>query len=162
MIGDILLIIFGFALVVSGAIGVIVPFLPGTPLAWAGMLLFAYATDFSELSLKTIFVFLGFTALAEALDVLAPLLGAKKYKASAYGMIGSFLGLLFGVMMMGPIGIVLGPFVGALAGEMLRGREPEEAMQSAKGTVIGFLAGSAIKLALIFVMLGFMIWSLIL
>lgn len=161
MIKEILLIILSFGIVVSGAVGVIVPFLPGMPIAWLGMLVFGYATGFAAITWKVLLIFLGLTVLTMIFDVLAPLVGAKKYHASRYGIIGSFLGLIFGIMLFGPLGIIVGPFVGAFLGELLKGRAEEEALQSAKGTVIGFLAGSAIKFSLIAVMLGFMIFALI-
>ena len=131
MVGDILLIIFSFALVISGAFGVILPFLPGVPVAWLGMLMFAYATGFSVITWKILFVFLGLTVLTIILDVVAPLIGAKKYKATRYGVVGAFLGFIFGIALFGPLGIILGPFLGAFIGELFGGRMEEEAMKSA-------------------------------
>jgi len=157
MVGEILLIIFSFALILSGAAGVLMPFLPGVPLAWLGMLAFAYATDFLFITWKALLIFLGLTLLTLVLDAIAPVLGAKKYKATTSGVVGSILGLFIGVAAFGPVGIILGPFLGTLFGEIYHGRDSEEAVRSAKGTVVGFLAGSAIKLALVLVMLGFMI-----
>ncbi len=159
-IGEILLIIFSFLLVLGGALGVILPFMPGVPMAWLGMLAFAYATNFAAITWKVLLIFLGFVLLTIVVDIIAPMIGAKKYNASRYGIIGSFLGLILGIMVLGPIGIIVGPFTGTFLGELFDGKESEKALQSAKGTAIGFLAGSAIKLALITVMLGFLIWSL--
>ncbi len=160
MIGEILLITVSFLLVLGGALGVILPFIPGVPIAWFGMLAFAYATHFTAITWKVLLVFLGFVLLTMAVDIIAPMVGAKKYNASRFGIIGSFLGLIFGIMVLGPIGIIVGPFAGTFLGELFEGRESEQALQSAKGTAIGFLAGSAIKLALITVMLGFLIFAL--
>ena len=160
MIGEVLLIILSFSLILLGAIGVIFPFLPGVVLGWPGILSFGFVNNSFFIDAKMISIFLGFTLLTLILDLAVPAIGAKKYDASRYGIAGSFLGLLFGVSLFGPFGIVIGPFVGALAGEMIKGRDPEEAMQSAKGTLIGFLAGSAIKLSLILVMLGFLIFAI--
>ena len=76
--GEILLIIFAFGLVISGAVGVIAPFLPGMPISWLGMLVFAYATDFTVITWKLLFIFLGFTLLTMIFDVAAPIIGAKR------------------------------------------------------------------------------------
>jgi hypothetical protein len=160
MVGEILLIIFSFALVLSGLAGILLPFLPGVPLAWFGMLLFAYATNFAVLTWKILLLFLGFSLLTFVTDMLAPLIGAKKYNASSYGMYGAMIGLLSGIFLLGPIGILAGPVLGAIIGEMAFGKTPEEALESSKGVLIGFLAGSAIKISLILVMLGYMIRSL--
>lgn len=159
-LGEILLITLSFLLVLTGALGVVLPLLPGVPIAWLGMLAFAYATNFAVITWKALLIFLGFVLLAIAVDIIAPMVGAKKYNASRSGIIGSFLGLILGIMIFGPIGIIVGPFAGTFLGELFEGRESEEALRSAKGTAIGFLAGSAVKLALIMVMLGFLIWSL--
>ena len=160
MAGQILLIIFSFVLVLFAATATILPLVPGVPIAWLGLLLFAYATKFVFVTWKVLFIFLGFSLLVMLLEVLAPMIGAKKYQASYYGIFGSMFGLLVGVFIFGPLGIVIGPFLGALLGELWQGKDPESAMQSAKGALIGFLAGSAIKLALIMVMLGFLIYAL--
>lgn len=156
----ILLIILSFVLVLVGFLGVFLPLLPSAPIAWLGLLLYAYVTEFSVITLTAILIFLGLTVLTIILDAVAPLLGAKKYRASKYGIGGAFLGFLLGVMFLGPIGIIIGPLAGAFFGEFLSGRKPKEAIQSAKGTVIGFLAGSLVKLVLILVMLGFLIAAL--
>lgn len=160
MVWDILFITLSFFLVSVGAAGILLPFLPGVPVAWLGMLLFGYVTEFAVISWRLLLVFLGLTALTMLLDGIVPLIGAKKFQASRWGMIGSGVGLVTGLMIFGPIGIIIGPFAGALIGELLLGRSEEAALRSAKGTLIGFLAGSAVKLALILVMLGYLIYAL--
>lgn len=161
LIGEWVLVFLAFVLVAAGAIGAVLPFLPGIPMAWLGMLLFGYATSFAVINWKILFIFLGFTALTMVLDVVAPVIGAKKFQASRYGIIGSVMGLFIGIFIFGPLGIVLGPFLGTLIGELLFGRSEEMALQSAWGALIGFLAGGAVKLALITVMFGYLIFALI-
>lgn len=160
MVEEILLIIFAFAMVLSGMAGIILPFLPGVPLAWFGLLVFAYATDFAVLTWKILLIFLGFSLLTFVTDMIAPLIGAKKYQASPYGMYGAMIGLLSGIFLMGPIGILAGPVLGAIFGEMAYGKTPEQALESSKGVLIGFLAGSAIKFSLILAMLTYLIYAL--
>lgn len=161
MLGEILLIIFSFLLALGGAMGIFFPFFPGVPLSWLGLLLFGYTTYFAVITWKIILIFLILVFATFGLDILAPMVGAKKYNASPYGLAGSVLGLFFGLAIFGPIGIIAGPFLGAFLGEIIFGKEPEGAFYSAKGTAIGFLAGSAIKLALVMVMFGYMIFALI-
>lgn len=162
MFGDILLIIFSFALLISGALGIILPLLPSMPLAWLGMLAFAIATDFLFITWKILFIFLAFVVFSFILDFIIPLIGAKQYHASRYGVIGSIIGMIIGILFFGPLGIIVGPFLGTFIGEMVWGKNQDEAMKSAKGIIIGFLAGSAIKFSIILVMLGFMIYALVL
>lgn len=148
-------------MVVSGAIGVVLPFLPGVPVSWLGLLVFAYATEFATVTWKALILFLIFSLLTFLIDFIAPLIGAKQYQASRFGMFGAAIGFLFGFIILGPIGILIGPFFGAMAGEVLYGgKSGDEAMLSSRGLLLGFLAGGAIKLSLIFVMFGYMIFAL--
>lgn len=148
------------ALFAVGFLGIFLPILPGVALAWLGLFIYAVTQNFEPISLTTVLVFLGLTLFTWITDFLAPMIGAKRYHASRYGVIGSSLGLLVGVLMLGPIGIIAGPFLGAIAGELAAGRKSQEAIQSAIGTFIGFLAGSLVKLVVVLVMFGFFIASL--
>lgn len=155
------ILILALAIAFIGLAGVFLPFLPGVPIVWLGLAIYAYLTGFATLSLTTVLVFLGLTFLTIILDFLAPIIGAKSYKASKYGITGAFLGMILGLLILGPIGIIVGPFAGAFLGEFWLGRkESEEAFKASLGTVIGFLAGALIKTALILVMLGFFIAAL--
>lgn len=155
-----ILIIISFGLVLIGLVGVVLPLVPGIIFSWFGFLLFAYATSFTVISLKLVLIFLGLTALSVIFDAVAPLLGAKKYRASKFGILGSFAGFLLGILFLGPLGALLGPLAGAFLGEYFSGREPREAMQSVRGAMLGFLAGTLVKLVIILIMLGFLIKNL--
>ena len=155
-----LIILLVFILFAAALAGVFLPFLPGVPLAWFGLLIYALYTDFQSFSLTKLLVFLGLTLFTLIVDIVAPMLGAKRYKASAHGVIGSTVGLLFGTFALGPIGILLGPLIGAFLGELLAGKHQEAAMHSAMGVFVGFVAGSLIKLVIILTMLGFFVASL--
>lgn len=133
---EILFIIISFGFVLAGAFGVILPFLPGVPIAWLGMLLFAYATGFTFITVKIILIFFGLMLLTLALDAFAPLIGAKKFQASKYGLIGSVIGLIVGIVFLGPIGFIAGPFIGAFLGELFHGADPNDALRSARGVAI--------------------------
>ncbi len=156
----ILLFIFSLVIMFVSLAGVVLPFLPGAPLAWFGILIFAVGTRFEKISLVSIIVFLCLTMLTWVLDFIIPLIGAKKYKASRYGILGASLGFLLGTFIFGPMGIIIGPLLGAVAGELLAKRPPGQAAKSAWGTFLGFLASSLIKITLIFIMMGFLIASL--
>ncbi len=88
MVGEIIFIVLAFALVISGLLaGVLMPLLPGVQAAWLGMVLFAYATNFSVVTWKSLLIFLVFVILTLLIDFVAPLIGAKKYNASKYGIL---------------------------------------------------------------------------
>jgi uncharacterized protein YqgC (DUF456 family) len=82
------------------------------------------------------------------LEFLAPIIGAGKYKASKEGLAGSFIGMIFGFFILGPIGIILGSFGGLILVEAAKGKNSEELTKILKGAFIGFLTGGFIKLIL--------------
>ena len=147
-------------LILVGLIGVFAPILPGIPLAWLGFFIYAIGTGFEKISILTTVIFAILTALIMLLDFLAPMLGAKKYKASKYGILGAFLGLMVGIIVFGFWGIILGPFIGAFLLEWLAKRQVKGALKAALGTVIGFIASALIKVIFILIMTGFFIASL--
>ena len=126
-----------------GIVGCAVPVIPGPALAFCG-LLSLLAIDKSPSGLAW-----GISALllisAFVVDYIMPALGAKKFKASKYGVAGCFIGTMIGVFFL-PFGILLGPFLGALAGELLSGRNLKESVNGGTGALIGFLAGTLYKM----------------
>lgn len=162
MFSHIGLTIAAFVLMAVGAAGVILPFLPGVPVAWLGLFGYAHFTSYAQVSLKAVMIFLGLTLFTFILDFAAPILGSKKQDASRQGIVGSFLGGILGVAVFGPIGIVIGPFAGAFLGELAAGKTPERGLKSAWGALAGWLAGSIIKLLIIFAMALYLAWALVL
>lgn len=156
----VLLAILCSVLLIAGLAGIVLPILPGVPLAWLGFFVYAIGTGFDRISITTTVVFSILMVLTLVLDLVAPMLGASKYKASKLGILGSFVGLMAGVIAFGFWGIILGPFIGALLGELAARKQPEQAFKSALGTLLGFLAGSLIKIVVVLTMAGFFIASL--
>jgi len=144
---------------VVGLIGVFAPILPGIPLAWLGLFVCAIGTGFERISIPTVIVFFVLMVLVTAIDFLAPMLGAKKFQASKYGILGAFLGLIVGIIAFGFWGIILGPFIGAFSAELMARRQLKGAFKSATGTFVGFIAGTLIKVIFILIMSGFFIAS---
>ncbi|MBN2239785.1 MAG: DUF456 domain-containing protein [Dehalococcoidales bacterium] len=161
MVVEILLGILAFVLIIVGFIGVFLPILPGIPLAWLGLFIFAIGTGFDKISILATVLFFVWMVLTLLLDFLAPMIGAGKYKASKWGIIGTTVGLIVGLIWFGFWGVILGPFIGAFAGELLAMRPPKQALKSAFGAFIGFLAGTLFRVIYIFVLLGFFIFKLI-
>jgi len=145
-------------LLLLGLAGSVLPFLPGVPLILAGALIYAVATDFSPVGLVKLLILAGLAIVAYAVDYAAAALGAKKLGASTWGIVGALLGAVVGIFF-GPAGLVLGPLVGAVAGELLRGREFSQSLQGGLGAVLGTLAGAVVKLGLAVVMVAlFLFW----
>jgi len=98
-------------------------------------------------------LFLGlFALIVQILDYIVPAWGTKKFGGSKYGTWGSIIGLIAGLFFLpalGPFGIITilgGPFLGALIGEKIAGRDSNTATRAAFGSFIGFLAGTFMKL----------------
>ena len=145
--------VLAWALVLVGVAGTVLPALPGVPLVFAGMLLAAWAGDFEVVG-PGMLVLLGLmTALSVVVDFLAAALGAKRVGASRLAVVGAVLGTFVGVFF-GPLGLLGGPFVGALVGELIHVRELRQATRVGIGTWIGVVVGTVLKLGLAFGMLG--------
>jgi len=157
--GTIALIILCSVLMVVGLLGVVFPVLPGIPLAWLGLFIYAIGTGFERISIATVIIFFILTVLTLVLDFVAPMLGARKYQASKFGIFGAFLGFTIGIFALGFWGIILGPFIGALLGELIAGRKAKQALGSALGAFLGFVAGTLFKVIVILIMTGFFIAS---
>ena len=80
------------------------------------------------------------------LDYIIPVLGTKKFGGSKYGIIGTTVGLVVGLIFLGPFGIIIGPFVGAFIGELIYDNEnSNRAFKAAIGSFIGFLFSTGLK-----------------
>ncbi|MBD7988366.1 DUF456 domain-containing protein [Luteimonas sp. Sa2BVA3] len=140
-------------LVLVGIAGTILPALPGLPLVFAGMLLGAWAGDFAYIGVPTLVVLGVLTAFSLVVDFWATALGAKRVGASGKAVAGAVIGTFVGIFF-GPIGLFAGPFIGALAGELLHGRDVGQATRVGFGTWLGVVFGTVLKLALAFTMVG--------
>jgi uncharacterized protein YqgC (DUF456 family) len=136
-----------------GLAGLVLPALPGAPLLFAGLAAAAWAEDFVYIGPGTLIVLGVLAALAMAVDFIAGALGARRYGASgravAGAAIGGVVGLFFGI-----VGVVLGPFLGAVIGELSMRRDVGAAGRAGVGATLGFILGSAAKLAIGFTMIG--------
>ena len=140
-------------IVIGGLIGTVVPALPGVPLILAGLVLAAWSSGFEPVGWGTIGVLAVLTAVAVVIDVMSAAFGAKRQGASPRAFWGATLGAIVG-MFFGLAGILLGPFIGAVAAELAAGRGAQQAGRSGYGVWVGLVLGTAAKLAIAFLMLG--------
>ncbi len=140
-------------LVVVGIAGIALPALPGIPLVFLGLLLAAWADGFVHVGWPTLLVLALLTVLSFVVDILATVVGAKRVGASRKALWGTFVGSIAGLFFM-PIGLFLGPLVGALLGEYWHTRELGRSTRVGLATWLGILLGLALKLALVVAMLG--------
>ncbi|MBN8885499.1 MAG: DUF456 family protein [Rudaea sp.] len=150
---QVLYFVLSAVLILAGLAGTIVPALPGVPLVFAGMLLAAWADHFEHVGTVTLIVLGVLCLLAIAIDFVAGLLGAKRVGASAWAIWGAMIGTVVGLFFNLP-GLVFGPFLGAVVGELLVGSHLGRATHVGIGTWLGLLFGTLAKIALCFAMLG--------
>ena len=157
---QLLLYVLAAALILLGLAGTILPALPGLPLMFAGMLLAAWADHFTRISGWTIALLALLTLISIAVDIAATAIGARRVGASKLAMLGAALGTVFGGIAFNIPGLILGPFIGAMGGELIHGRELRHASKIGFGTWVGLAIGTALKLAMAFAMLGVFIFAL--
>ena len=149
----ILLFVLAVALVVVGLIGTVLPALPGAMLIVAGLVVAAWADGFSRVGVWTLVLIGAIGAASYLVDFAAAALGAKKFGASPRAMVGAGLGTLAGLFL-GPVGIIFGPFVGAIIGELTVHRDIAKVGKAGLAAWIGFLLGMAVKVGIAFLMIA--------
>jgi uncharacterized protein YqgC (DUF456 family) len=145
--------IIAILLVAAGLAGLVLPALPGPLLLFAGLFLAAWAEQFVHVGTWTLVVLAVMAALALLADFVAGAFGAKRYGASPRSVAGAALGAVVGIFF-GLPGLLLGPFIGALLGELSARRDLAAAGRAGWGATIGLVLGTAAKLALGFAMVG--------
>lgn len=156
----VLLWVLAIALVAVGLVGVVVPALPGTILVFAGLLLAAWADNFTRVGVWTIAVIGVIAAASYTVDFVAAALGAKRLGASRRAMAGAALGTMAGLFF-GLPGLILGPFAGAVIGELTTNRDLKRAGQAGVAAWIGFAVGIAVKVGIVFLMIGIFLAALL-
>ena len=172
---DIFLIVLGAICLLLGLAGCVAPVLPGVPLSYLGLLLLHF-TDRVQFSWKFLVIWGVVVAVIQVLDYFIPAWGTKKFGGTKYGVWGSTIGLFVGFFM-GPLGIIMGPFVGAVIGELIYfNRHPQttlseteqnknsnfnRALRAGFGSFIGLLTGTLIKVICCGVMIAYFVKELI-
>jgi len=141
---DIALLVIAFVFILIGFIGCIVPGLPGTPIAYAGLWI-AQATNRVDFSWQFLLIWGIVVVVISVLDYLVPAWGTKHYGGTKWGVWGSTIGVFVGLFF-GAIGVILGPLVGAIIGELLAGKELQAALKAGWGSFVGILFGTILKL----------------
>jgi len=111
------------------------------------LILLSFAKNWEPFSPTFLIVMGGLAVLVTILDYVVPVVGAKKYGASKLGVWISMIGMLIGVLFFPPWGMLIGAFVGALAGELLAGKEGRKSLRAAWGVFVGNVVGVGVKLA---------------
>lgn len=141
---DIFWLIVAIVLMIAGIAGSLLPVLPGPPLSYAALWVMQLRSA-PPFSIKLLLIFLGVTIVVTLLDYWIPVYGTKRFGGTRYGVWGCTIGLIAGLFFP-PWGIVLGPFAGALVGELAGNANANHAFKAAMGSFLGFLFGTLLKL----------------
>ncbi|HET7033822.1 MAG TPA: DUF456 family protein [Casimicrobiaceae bacterium] len=155
-----LLWLVAIVLIAIGIVGTVVPAVPGVALMFAGMLLGAWIDDFARVRVWVLVVLGVLTALAWIVDFAAAALGAKRVGASGRAIFGAAMGTIVGIFT-GLWGLLFMPLVGAAIGEYTAQRDLRRAGKVGVATWIGLLLGTAVKIAIVFAMVGIFVTALV-
>ncbi len=142
---DIFLIIIAIILLLISIAGCVLPLLPGPPLTYISLLLLHFTKE-HQFTNKFLIIMAAVAIGVTIIDNIIPIIGAKKYGGSKKAVWGSIIGLVFGMFFLPPWGIIVGPFAGAVIGELIDGKDASSALRSGFGTFMGFMGGIILKL----------------
>jgi uncharacterized protein YqgC (DUF456 family) len=145
-------------LVIAGLAGTVLPALPGVPLVFAGLFIGAWIGNFQEVGWVTLGILAALAAVAWAVDFIAGAAGARYLGASTRAFWGATLGALVGIFF-GLPGMLLGPFIGAVVGELSGGSGLAHSGRAGLGAWLGMVIATAVKLALVFLMIGIFVFA---
>ncbi|HRZ43536.1 MAG TPA: DUF456 domain-containing protein [Bacteroidales bacterium] len=144
---EVLFIVIGIVCIILGILGCFLPVIPGPPIAWVAMLLLQITEKENRpFTINTLVIWGAVVIIVTVLDYVVPIWGTKKFGGSKYGTWGSTIGLIIGLFF-APYGIIIGPFAGAVAGELIGGMSSKQAFRAGVGSFLGFLTGVFLKLA---------------
>ena len=144
-------------LLVLGLAGTVLPFLPGTPLIFAGALIHAFANDWEPIGFGRLAILAALSALGYVLHYVAGALGTRRAGGSAWAFIGALVGGIVGLFF-GLPGLLLGPPLGAIAGELLKSGDLRTSVRTGIAAFLGMLAGAVANFAIGVTMTGLFLW----
>lgn len=137
-------LVLAIILCIIGIIGAILPMLPGPPISYAGLwMLWIY--DNSYVSATTLWVTGIIMVIVTVIDYIAPIWMTDLSGGSKYSTRGATIGLVAGLFF-SPWGLIVGPFLGALVGELLAHAQAKKALKVAMMSFVAFLLTTGLKL----------------
>ena len=151
---DYALLLISFLLMLVGILGSFLPVLPGPPISWVGLLLL-YLTQAVPMNYMILTITFIVALVVAILDYVIPAQGTKRFGGSKYGIWGTNIGLVVGLLAPIPLGFIIGPFLGAFVGELMNdATDSKKALKAATGSIIGFLASTFMKFVVAIVFFG--------
>ncbi len=145
-------VVITIIVILIGIAGTIVPFIPGVPLIFIAITTYGWYEGFHTLNAKYIAVMATLTILSILVEYLASTLGAKYFGSSKYGIYGAIIGTLLGLFIFPPAGLLFGPWIGAIVGELIAGKDFPNAFRTGIGSIVGLFSGIVFSLILAIIM----------
>ena len=158
---EIVLIVIGLLLQVVGLAGCVLPWLAGPPFNFLGLILLCLTRGWDTFSPAFLIVMGALTLLTMVLDYVLPVAGARKYGSTKRGFWGAFFGMVIGVVLFPPFGMIIGAFLGAVVGEISAGKKNAEAMKAGWGVFLGVITALILKLLVSGIMTFFFVKAII-
>ena len=143
---EIFFVILAFVLLAAGLLGAVLPVLPGPPLSYVGLLVLQWSGR-GGFTVSFLALWAVITVVVTLMDYFLPTLMTKQFGGSRYASVGSVIGLIVGIFVFPPFGMIVGPFLGAFSGELINNRaDGARALKVALGAFLAFIVGSGAKL----------------
>ena len=139
------LIIFALVCAIVGVLGSILPALPGPPFSYLGLLLLL-PCEGADISKTALWVYGILLVIVTILDYIAPVWLTNASGGSKQATRGSMIGLIVGLFVFPPWGLILGPFVGAFLGELMTQSSKSKALKVALMSFLGFILTTGMKI----------------
>lgn len=141
-----LALILAIILFIAGLLGTILPVLPGAVLIYSGFILYGLITKFATLDVYFFFLQAVALIIIFLVDFVASAFSTRHFGGSKPAAWGAVIGTILGLLIFGPLGIIIGPFLGATAAELLRGADANQSIRVGFGSLVGALGGTVLKL----------------
>ncbi len=142
----VLLLALSALCILVGLIGCVVPGVAGPPFSFLGLILLSFSRDWQPFSPGFLVIMAVITVIVTVLDFIVPAVGARRFGASRAGFWGAVAGMILGLLVFPPFGVIPGAFIGAMAGEWMGGKQTGEALRAGWGVFVGVLVGMVLKL----------------
>lgn len=154
---EFILLLLGLLCMCLGVLGSFLPVIPGPPISWLGILLL-YLVPEIEINYWVLGITFMIAIGVAILDYVIPAKGTKRFGGSRFGIWGTNIGLIVGLLAPIPFGFIIGPFLGALIGELLyNSTDTNRAFKAATGSLLGFIIGTFFKFLVTIIYFGIFI-----
>jgi len=143
---DIFIICLVAFILLLGIIGCFVPIIPGPPISYGALLVFHFFSSYN-IDENTLWIWALIVIAVTVFDLWIQIYGVKKFGGTKKAVNGSIIGLIIGIFLFPPFGIIIGPFLGAFIGAKMDNPDVNKALKIALGAFAGFILGTLVKLS---------------